>query len=217
MKKSDKLLAKLGESLSAKSAAPAAGREPVASPPQAPRRKTAPRKKAKPAPAAKASPPPPAPKPAPAPSIAGPLPADTVINRHVAYALGAGLIPLPVFDVLTIAGVQLKLIADLSQLYGIPFARNQAKAIIGALVGGAGSLSLATTTMASLAKTVPGAGSLLGASALPLSAGALTFAIGRVFKEHFESGGTLLDFDTEAAKAKFNALVEEGRTRVGWK
>lgn len=140
--------------------------------------------------------------------------AEAIIRRHLPYALGAGLIPLPLIDVAAITGVQIKLIAELSSLYGVPFAANQAKAVIAALLGGAGSLSLATGLLGSLAKLIPGAGYVLGAGAVPLTAGALTYAVGHVFRAHFESGGTLLTFDAAAAKALFLEKIEEGRATL---
>jgi uncharacterized protein (DUF697 family) len=140
--------------------------------------------------------------------------AEALIKRHVPYALGAGFVPLPLIDVAAISGVQMKLIAELSTLYGVPFAANQAKAIVAALLGGAGSLSLAAGLLGSLAKLVPGAGYVLGAGAVPLTAGALTYAVGHVFRAHFESGGTLLSFDAAAAKALFMAKVDEGRATL---
>jgi uncharacterized protein (DUF697 family) len=140
--------------------------------------------------------------------------AEALIKRHVPYALGAGLIPLPLVDVAAISGVQMKLIAELSTLYGVPFAANQAKAVVAALLGGAGSLSLAAGLLGSLAKLVPGAGYALGAGAVPITAGALTYAVGHVFRAHFESGGTLLSFDAAAAKALFLEKVEEGRATL---
>lgn len=140
--------------------------------------------------------------------------AEAMIKRHLPYALGAGLIPLPLIDIAVISGVQLKLISELSTLYGVPFAANQAKAVVAALLGGAGSLSLATSLLGSLAKLMPGAGYVLGAGAVPLTAGALTYAIGHVFRAHFESGGTLLDFDAPAAKRTFLEKVAEGRATL---
>ena len=140
--------------------------------------------------------------------------AEALIKRHVPYALGAGLIPLPLIDVAAISGVQIKLIAELSSLYGVPFAANQAKAVVASLLGGAGSLSLAAGLLGSLAKLLPGAGYVLGAGAVPLTAGALTYAVGHVFRAHFESGGTLLSFDAAAAKALFLEKVEEGRATL---
>ena len=38
-----------------------------------------------------------------------------------------------------------------------------------------------------------------------------TWALGKVFIQHFESGGTFLDFDPEEVKEYFKAQFEEGR------
>lgn len=218
MKKSDKLLAKLNQSLAPGKedpppavSAPAPKRKPrkprskkTTAAPKTPRRKSA----------TKASPPPPAP-------ISEPAPAETasdrsaqarhLVNHHLGLSLGAGMIPVPIFDVVAISGIQLKLINDLSHLYAVPFTRHRAQAIVFSLFAGVGSFSLATGVVGSLLKTLPGAGSLLGAATLPVTATALTYAVGHVFIEHFETGGTLLDFDTTAAKRKFEGLVAEGR------
>jgi hypothetical protein len=41
--------------------------------------------------------------------------------------------------------------------------------------------------------------------------GASAWALGKVFIRHFESGGTLLNFDPEGAKEHFKEQFEEGR------
>lgn len=41
--------------------------------------------------------------------------------------------------------------------------------------------------------------------------GAVTFAVGKVFVQHFETGGTLLDFDPVAVEAFFTKKMQEGR------
>ena len=82
----------------------------------------------------------------------------------------------------------------LSQIYGIEFSENRGKSLIAAL---AGTMIPATSGMgaASALKAVPVLGMLASAFVMPaLSAGA-TFAIGKAFIQHFESGGTLLDFN----------------------
>jgi hypothetical protein len=40
--------------------------------------------------------------------------------------------------------------------------------------------------------------------------GASTYALGKVFIQHFESGGTFLDFDPEKVKEHFATLYKEG-------
>lgn len=127
--------------------------------------------------------------------------------------MGAGVVPLPLLDLAAISGLQLKLIADLAACYGQPFEPEQTRAIVASLVGGAGSLTLAASAFGSLVKIIPGAG-LLGATGLPVIAGAVTYALGRVFIHHFESGGTVLNFDPAAAKQFFTEQFAVGRAAL---
>ena len=47
--------------------------------------------------------------------------ADQIIKRHSIYGALGGLLPLPVFDVAVIVGVQIKMISDLCEIYGQRF------------------------------------------------------------------------------------------------
>jgi uncharacterized protein (DUF697 family) len=130
------------------------------------------------------------------------------IRRHVPWAAGAGVLPLPGVDLAGIAAVQLHLMADLAELYAVPFRREAAKSLAATLMatllerGIAGGLG-------SVAKLVPGVGTLLGLAVLPGLAAAGTYALGRVFLMHFESGGTFLDFDPAKAEAHFRAEFDK--------
>jgi uncharacterized protein (DUF697 family) len=82
----------------------------------------------------------------------------------------------------------------ISQIYDVPFSKNRGKALIASF---AGTMIPASTGIgiASVIKSVPIAGTAIGAVATPaLSVGA-TYVIGMAFIEHFASGGTLLDFE----------------------
>ncbi len=140
--------------------------------------------------------------------------ADEILKRHIPYALGAGMVPLPFFDVAAISGVQLKLISELSQLYGVDFSHHLARNIVVALVGGVGSWTMAAGALGSAAKAIPGVGTFFGATTIPLMAGAVTYATGRILISHFESGGNLLNFDAPAMRQAFFAKVEEGKAFV---
>src|SRR4051812_30079900 len=43
--------------------------------------------------------------------------AEAIIKRNVLWALGAGLLPLPLLDMVLATGVQVKMLAELSILY----------------------------------------------------------------------------------------------------
>jgi uncharacterized protein (DUF697 family) len=120
--------------------------------------------------------------------------ASKLVDRFAIWSGVAGLVPIPVVDLLAVGGLQVQMLRRLSQIYDIEFSENRGKAVIAAL---AGTMIPATSGMgaASALKTVPLLGMLAGSFVmLALSAGA-TFAIGKAFIQHFESGGTLLDFN----------------------
>lgn len=140
--------------------------------------------------------------------------ADAYIHERVLWALGAGLVPIPLLDLAAIAAVQVKLVNELSELYGVEFSADQGKKIISVLTASVGTGTLATGTVASILKVFPGIGCVGGAIALPAVAGASTYALGRVFVQHYESGGSLVDLDQEQAKAYFAKAYEEGKKVV---
>ena len=120
--------------------------------------------------------------------------ARKLVERFSLWSGVAGLLPVPMLDLAAVAGVQLQMLRRLSQIYHIPFSKNRGKAILASF---AGTMIPASTGLgvASMAKTVPVAGTAIGALTAPaLSVGA-TYVIGMAFIEHFASGGTLLDFE----------------------
>jgi uncharacterized protein (DUF697 family) len=54
-------------------------------------------------------------------------------------------------------------------------------------------------------------GAIGGLISVPIVAGSATYALGQVFVEHFERGGTLLDFDPKPARAFFEEKLKEGQ------
>jgi hypothetical protein len=84
----------------------------------------------------------------------------------------------------------------LSDLYGVPFERDRARAIIVGLVGGTMPTGFATVTTSTLFYVVP-SGALMGLVVSSITAIACTRSIGQIFIEHFESGATLHDLSIE--------------------
>ncbi len=129
-----------------------------------------------------------------------------------------GLIPLPGVDPAAISGVQLKMVHSLSKLYGLPFSRDAAKSVIGALVGGGGAVVL-SAPMGSMIKAVPVVGQIAGTLTQPALAAATTYALGKVFIQHFETGGNLLDFNANDLRAYYGeqlAAVREAKPATAW-
>jgi uncharacterized protein (DUF697 family) len=137
--------------------------------------------------------------------------AQAIVRRYMLWSMGAGAIPIPGLDLATVTGVQLKMLSELAREYDLPFREDRGKAIISALIGGAGSGALAYGVVGSVLKAIPLFGSLLGLASVPITAGAVTYAVGNVFLQHFASGGTFLDFDPARVRAHFADEMKEGR------
>jgi uncharacterized protein (DUF697 family) len=120
--------------------------------------------------------------------------ATKLVERCALWAGAAGVIPVPIIDLIAVGGLQLQMLRRLSQIYDVPFADNRGKALITSLAGAAIPTSSGLGA-AELLKAIPIVGSAIGALVTPTIAAALTYAIGKVFIQHFESGGTLLDFN----------------------
>jgi len=133
--------------------------------------------------------------------------ANSIIKNHMYLAVGAGLIPVPVVDFVAVSGIQIDMIKKLADLYNVDFQKNQAKAIISAL-SGAGIARLA----AGMTKVIPVIGSILGGITMSGLSGASTFAIGEVFKNHFSSGGSIVDLDIDKFTSFYKDKFEQGKT-----
>lgn len=133
--------------------------------------------------------------------------ADKIIRNHVAWSMGAGLIPIPIADFFAVSAVQLDMIRQLSRLHNIQFKETEGKAVITALAGSGLSRLGANAAV----KFIPGLGSVVGGVAMSALSGASTFALGQVFKTHFETGGTFLDLDTDRFRKYYDEQFEKGK------
>ena len=120
--------------------------------------------------------------------------ASKLVDRFAIWSGVAGLVPLPVVDVIAVGGLQLQMLRRISQIYDVGFSENRGKALIAAL---AGSMIPATSGIgaASTLKFVPVVGTIAAVFVMPVLSAGATYAIGKAFIQHFESGGTLLDFN----------------------
>ncbi|MBN2825313.1 MAG: DUF697 domain-containing protein [Campylobacterales bacterium] len=139
--------------------------------------------------------------------------AQNTVTNHVLFAVGFGTVPVPVVDMLGLVATQLNMLRKLSEIYGEPFADEIAKKAIASLIGGTLSIPVAMG-VASLVKFIPVIGSSAGALSIATVGSASTYAVGQVFIRHFESGGTLLNLDTQQVKEFFKEEFEKGKKVV---
>jgi uncharacterized protein (DUF697 family) len=133
--------------------------------------------------------------------------ADTVIRNHIVWSMGAGMIPIPIADFFAVSAIQLDMVRQLCKLYEVDFKENEMKAVVTALT--TSGFAKAGARMA--IKLVPGIGTIIGGVTMAILSGASSFAVGEVFKKHFETGGTILDFDMDRLKKMYNEKFEKGK------
>ncbi|MEM9916881.1 MAG: DUF697 domain-containing protein [Bacteroidota bacterium] len=129
--------------------------------------------------------------------------ASEIIRKRVVYAATLGLIPIPILDVASIFASQVLMVRELAKVYRVSFEKRRVETFIGILLGDLGTLGFV--------KLIPGLGSALGGAKISISAAAATYAIGKVFTQHFHQGGTLFDFDPVASREYFWQLYQANR------
>ena len=139
--------------------------------------------------------------------------AKDTVKKYMYWSMAAGLIPVPAFDLAAIFAIQLKMVCALAKQYDLPFSEDRGKALIASLVGGAAPAA-AAPAVASAIKTIPLIGTTVGAITSPALAGASTYAVGKVFIQHFESGGTFLDFNPEKVRDYYAENYDKARKKA---
>lgn len=129
--------------------------------------------------------------------------AKKIIQQRTLYAASIGLLPIPILDALSVTGIQIWMIKDIAKLYNVPFKEHAVKSLIAVVVGNLGSIGIL--------KFIPILGISLGGSAFSISAASATYALGRVFLQHFDQGGTLLDFNPSTSRAFFLELYHKNK------
>lgn len=139
---------------------------------------------------------------------------EKLVRHHVWGAIGIGLIPLPLVDMVALTALQVNLVRKIAKAYDIPFMKDKVKNIIGILIGSVVPSVIGPPLAASITKFVPVVGQTTGAITMPAVAGASTYATGKVFIQHFATGGTLLTFNPEKVKSYFAEMFKEGKQMV---
>ena len=130
--------------------------------------------------------------------------AENLIKSHVIAAMGAGVLPLtPIFDIVAVTAIEVRLIAKLAELYSVPVPRRHvlAKVLI-SIAGGIAPVYLAAKSR-QLVTSLPWLGYGVYLGAMSIWSGVAVYAVGKIFQQHFESGGTLLSLDNRAIRELF--------------
>ena len=136
--------------------------------------------------------------------------ADRIIHSHTLWSMGAGMIPVPMFDILAVSAIQVDMLKQLAEAYDSDFTENMGKTFVTALTGGTFA-----RIGASFIKAVPGVGTLVGGASMSVLSGASTYAVGQVAKRHYETDGNLIDIDLNSARKSYDEALKRGKRVVG--
>ncbi len=137
--------------------------------------------------------------------------ADNTIKNYVILAMGTGLIPSALVDIVAITALEVKMIGDLARVYDFPVPHRLVRyKVLISLIGSIGPVYL-SVKMHSALKSVPLIGHAVYVGMLSITGGAAMYAVGKVFQKHYESGGTFLSSENSVLKNYFQEKYQEGK------
>ena len=134
---------------------------------------------------------------------------DRIVRGHVIWAMGAGLIPIPLFDIAAVTAIQMDALKKLAAEEGIDYSTDGGKRFVTAITGGTFA-----RLGASLVKGIPGVGSVIGGLSMSAMSAASTYAICQVAISHFRSERNFLNVDIESAKRLYEKAFKKGKAFV---
>ena len=85
---------------------------------------------------------------------------------------------------------------------------------LSSFLAGCGTVSISGRVIWGLSTAIPVAAPVISMVTIPIFGAAATYAVGHLFIQHFESGGTFLTFDPEKVKGHYAKLFAEGEKRA---
>ena len=135
--------------------------------------------------------------------------AQAIVRSHVLWAMGGGLIPIPLVDFAAVTAIQLEMLQQLAELYGVDYSKSSGKTFVSALTGTA-----VARLGASFLKAIPGVGTVLGGASMSITSGASTYAVAQVAIEHFANSGNLSNFVEDQLKKAYEDAFQKGKSYV---
>ncbi len=129
-----------------------------------------------------------------------------IVKHNTLWSAGVGVVPVPLLDMATMLALQLLMVRKLARLYDVPYKKQRSKAAIVGLLGGLSAGYIGGGAL----KLIPLFG-IFSFAAMPTINAAISYAVGKVFIQHFESGGTFLDFDPKKVRAYFEDQFRQGK------
>jgi uncharacterized protein (DUF697 family) len=133
--------------------------------------------------------------------------ASSIVRKYALGSGGAGLITAPFLGMAALTALHLALIRDLSKLYEVEFSKESARAILLALAAAFVPGWVGFGLQKTILQRLPLVTGVVGWVAMAGMSAVVTYGLGKVMIEHFESGGTLTDFDVKRMHHAFLRAV----------
>jgi uncharacterized protein (DUF697 family) len=134
--------------------------------------------------------------------------ARRVVRYYRRWTIAMSAAPIPLMDAALVSGVQVRMLSRLAAVYGVGFERVRVMSLVSALFGGWTPYTIATGVTGAAARMAPGVGTLIGIATSIGTSALATEAIGQMFVQHFEQGGTFLDFEPK----KYRQQLENAKS-----
>ena len=110
------------------------------------------------------------------------------IHKYVVMSTGMGFVPAPLVSQIAISGILVSMVTELCHEFDAKVSNHMIKAALASILGGAHTGWIAHYSTKRIYRFVPSIGYAANIVARPIAAGAITYAIGRLFLRHLESG-----------------------------
>jgi uncharacterized protein (DUF697 family) len=136
--------------------------------------------------------------------------ASSVLKNYAIASGGAGLITAPFLGMAALTALHLALIRDLSKLYEVEFSKESARGVLLALGAAFVPGWLGFGLQNSILRRLPLMTGVVGWVAMAGMSAAVTYGLGKTLIEHFETGGTLANFDVTHLQHAVLRAVKSG-------
>lgn len=137
---------------------------------------------------------------------------NDLVKSNIYWTMGFSVVPLPLVDTFLVSSMQLKMVNDISTVYGVKWHEDIGKKYIGSFISSTG-YHFANKIIKSFVKKIPVIG-FASVLVSPLISAATSYALAKVFIYHYELGGNLLDFKPEKMRAYFAKQFEDGKSKL---
>jgi uncharacterized protein (DUF697 family) len=139
---------------------------------------------------------------------------EEIIKNRSLLAAGLGLVPAPIFNLVSVTAVQISMVQAITRLYNIEVKKSWIKNVISSVLGGLAATG-SSGVLAGAFGTIPLVGTSLAILSAPALNGLTTYAIGHMFVRYFNSDDGLLKSGAKALGDWFKEGFNQGRKKLG--